>query len=421
MKFSTALRQPTRRKLEHLEKADIVIGLPCYNNETTIANVLETVEKGLTLHFPHHKSLILVTDGGSVDDTREESQELDRIPGIERLTSIYRGIPGKGSAVRAIFEAAHMLQAQVCVLFDSDIRSITTEWVKSMIEPVLNQSYDFITPYYTRYKYDGTITNNIVYSFTRTLYGVRVRQPIGGDFSFSLPLIKQLINKDVWETDVARFGIDIWLTTNAIIHKAKIAQANLGVKIHDVKEPAETLEPMFKQVVKTLFNLMEENENVWKNVHGSTPVPILGPKLNITPQPFTIDVRELVEQFRIGYTYYKEVWKKIISPDIWQYIELLYTKKKNEFIIETEQWVKIMYDLAVAFHHWKGNRKVMIQLMVPLYFAKVASFVNATQEMDNEQAEAFVENQASLYEKHKNYLIQEWGNETHAHDMVPEG
>jgi hypothetical protein len=44
---------------------------------------------------------------------------------------------------------------------------------------------DYIAPYYLRHKYDGTITNGIIYPMTRTLYGKSVRQPIGGEFGFS--------------------------------------------------------------------------------------------------------------------------------------------------------------------------------------------------------------------------------------------
>ena len=238
MRFSTALRQPTRRHLGRLGKADIVIGIPCFNNEETIAHVIKTVEEGLHLNYPEAKCVVIIADGGSVDDTREESEELQDSPWIERIITIYRGLPGKGSALRAIFEATALLEAKVCVLYDSDLRSITPEWVKSMVDAIFKDGVDFVTPYYTRYKYDGTITNNIVYNLTRALYGYRVRQPIGGDFAFSLPLVKKFINKNVWETDVARFGVDIWLTTMAMVNKSKIAQANLGVKIHDVKDPA---------------------------------------------------------------------------------------------------------------------------------------------------------------------------------------
>jgi glycosyltransferase involved in cell wall biosynthesis len=408
MKFSTALRQNTRRRIERLESADIVIGIPCFNNDNTLSHVIKTVENGLALHYPDRRSVVFVADGGSVDDSREEGDGLERSPWIERIVSIYRGIPGKGTAVRAIFEAAYMLNAKVTLLFDSDLRSITTDWVKNMVDAILNDGADFIAPYYTRYKYDGTITNNIVYNLTRALYGYQVRQPIGGDFAFSLPLIKKYLPAEEWETDVARFGIDIWLTTTAMVNKAKIAQANLGVKIHDVKDPAEALGPMFRQVVATLLELMEQNESVWKKVKGSVPVPRVGPDLHIEPKPFEINVEKLINDFKIGYSNWKEIWQKIISPDNFKEIQALIKKDKSNFFLEVDVWAKTLYDLAAAFHHWQGNRQLMVSLMTPLYFARVASFVNRTKDMSNEQAEVVVELQAEVFEKHKDYLIKRW-------------
>jgi hypothetical protein len=90
---------------------------------------------------------------------------------------------------------------------DTDLRSITPEWIELLIKPVLEEDYDYVSPYYMRHKYDGTITNTIVYPLTRALYGKRIRQPIGGDFGFSGRLASFYLDKDVWESDVARFGI----------------------------------------------------------------------------------------------------------------------------------------------------------------------------------------------------------------------
>jgi glycosyltransferase involved in cell wall biosynthesis len=408
MKFSTALRQPTRRRLERLGEADIIVGIPAFNNDSTISHVIKTVEQGLALNYPDRRCVVVVADGGSVDDCREAADELEASPWIERIVSIYRGLPGKGSAVRAIFEAAYLLQAKVCLLFDSDLRSITPDWVKCMADAILSDGVDFVAPYYIRYKYDGTITNNIVYNLTRALYGYRVRQPIGGDFAFSLPLIQKYLPKHEWETDVARFGIDIWLTTIAMVNKSDIAQANLGVKIHDVKDPAEALGPMFRQVVSTLLSMMEEHADIWKNVKGSKAVPIVGPPLKVEPKPFEINIEKLVNDFKIGYNNYKEIWKKIIAEDNWKIIESLASMEVKDFIFKTEIWARILYDLAAAFHHWKGNRQLMLSLMTPLYFARVASFVNRTREMSNEEAEEVVEEQAEVFEQTKDYLIKRW-------------
>lgn len=408
MRFSTALRQPTRRRLERVGGADVVVGIPCFNNDATLDHVVRTVQSGLALHYSDRRGVVVVADGGSVDDSREVADEVESEPGIERFVSIYRGIPGKGSAVRAIFEAAHVLSARACLLFDSDLRSITPDWVKCMADPVLNDGVDFVAPYYTRYKYDGTITNNIVYNLTRALYGYRVRQPIGGDFAFSLPLVRKYLPKEDWETDVARFGIDVWLTTTAMVHEATIAQANLGVKIHDVKDPAEALGPMFQQVVATLLVLMEEHEAVWKRVEGSKPVPIVGPPRSVEPQPFTINVAKLIGDFRVGYGNWKEVWAKIIDEEAWQVVQQLATREEKDFLLGTETWATILYDLAAAFHHGEGNRRLLVSMMTPLYFARVASFVNRTRDMSNAEAEAVVEEQAEVFEKMKGYLAQRW-------------
>jgi glycosyltransferase involved in cell wall biosynthesis len=413
MRFSTALRQPTRRRLERLGEADIMVGIPCFNNDSTIAHVIKTVEEGLHIHYPENRCVVFIADGGSVDDSREEGDELVSSPWMERIISIYRGLPGKGSAVRAIFEAANLLNVKVCLLFDSDLRSITPDWVKCMANAILDDGVDFVAPYYIRYKYDGTITNNIVYNLTRALYGYRVRQPIGGDFAFSQRLIQTYLPRKEWETDVARFGIDIWLTTTAMVNKMSIVQANLGGKIHDVKDPGEALGPMFRQVVATLLSLMEENEQVWKKVKGSQPVPVVGPPLRIEPKPFEINVTKLVNDFKIGYSNYKEIWRKIIKPDNWEVIQKLSKKEESDFLLDTEVWAKVLYDLAAAFHHWQGNRGLMVSLMTPLYFARVASFVNRTYHMSNEEAEAVVEEQAVVFEKTKYYLIQRWDEEAH--------
>ena len=73
----------------------------------------------------------------------------------------------------------------------------------------------FVTPYYNRFKYDGTITNFLCYPVTTSLFGKDIRQPIGGDFGLSIELVEDLLDSPMWELpDVCRFGIDIFETLN---------------------------------------------------------------------------------------------------------------------------------------------------------------------------------------------------------------
>jgi hypothetical protein len=74
------------------------------------------------------------------------AREFEIKPWQEKIVSIYRGPGGKGTALRSVFEAAERLEVQACVVVDSDIRSITTDWVKYLIDPVITGGYQFVAP-----------------------------------------------------------------------------------------------------------------------------------------------------------------------------------------------------------------------------------------------------------------------------------
>jgi len=411
MRFDTALRAYGTKRVEEIEQADLLVGIPCYNNEKTIAHVIQMVSHGLFHHYKGLRSVIMVADGGSTDDTREVAKEFEIKPWQEKIVSIYRGPAGKGSAFRSVFEAAKRLRVKACVVVDSDLRSITSDWIRYLLEPILEKGYHFVSPVYSRYKYDGTITNNIVYNLTRALYGLRIRQPIGGDFAFSGDLAAYYMDQDVWDTDVARYGIDIWMTTNAITNNFKICQSNLGVKIHDAKDPAEALGPMFRQVVHTLFVLMEQNENAWKEVRGSRTVPMFGLRDFLEPDPIKVDLGRLVTEYKTGFRQFKGLYRDLFSPECFEELKNCARKAKTKFVMPVETWVMVLYEIAGTFHRWKHNRTQLVNLVTPLYLGRVASFINRTRNMTSSQAEEIVEEQAQVFEEKKDYLLEVWDKE----------
>jgi glycosyltransferase involved in cell wall biosynthesis len=393
MNYDTALRGYTAKRIEEIDGADILVGIPCYNNENTLAHVIQMVTHGLAKHYKNKRSVIHIADGGSTDDTREVAKEFQIKPWQEKIVSIYRGPGGKGTALRSIFETAERLHVHACAVVDSDLRSITSDWILYLLDPVLSKGYQFVAPVYLRHKYDGTITNNIVYNLTRALYGIRIRQPIGGDFAFSRDVAQFYVDQDVWDTDVARYGIDIWMTTNAVTQGFRICQSNLGVKIHDAKDPGQHLGPMFRQVIWTLFSLMENYEEYWKKVRGSESLESFGYEGAIEPEPVQVDADSMIERFKIGFQQFSSLWKDIFCETCFK---------------ETDAWVRILYELAATFHLWTANRLKLVELVTPLYYARVASFVKQSWDMTSQEAENLVEEQAVKFEKHKDYLIEVW-------------
>ncbi len=408
MEYDTALRGDTAKRIEEIESADILVGIPCYNNEKTIVHVIKMLSNGLNNHYKQERSVIFIADGGSTDDTREAAREVELKPWQEKIVSIYRGPAGKGTALRSVFEAANRLKVQVCGMVDSDLRSITADWVNYLLEPVLEKGYQFVAPVYVRHKYDGTITNNIVYNLTRALYGKRIRQPIGGDFAISRDVAKFYTEQDVWLTDVSRFGIDIWMTTSAIAQGFRICQSNLGAKIHDVKDPGQHLGPMFRQVLSALFYLMERHVGFWKEVKGSEPVETFGFEGYLEPEPVTVNLELMIELFKTGYQQFSPLWKEILSESSFDQIRETTKMDSTEFHLPTDSWVKILYELAATYYLWSINRNKLLDMMTPLYFGRVASFVRQSWDMSSLEAEALVEEQAVKFEDQKDYLITVW-------------
>jgi glycosyltransferase involved in cell wall biosynthesis len=406
-------------QLKEIKETDILVGIPSYNNVRTIGHVVRAVMAGLAKYFPKARAVLVNSDGGSKDGTQEEVKKVGiedfrtiltshPVYPLSKIVTPYHGILGKGSAFRTIFEVSHALNAKTCVVVDSDLRSITPEWIELLIRPIYEEGFDYVAPLYARHKFDGTITNSIVYPLTRILYGKRVRQPIGGDFGFSGELAKFYLNKEVWETDVARFGIDIWMTTLAIAEGYKVCQAYLGAKIHDAKDPGGDLGPMFTQVVSSVFGLMKEYENVWKEVKESQPIPTFGFHYEVGLEPVSVNVERMIGNFRLGVKDLMEIWKKVLLPETALWLESLARLSDEAFSFPQDLWVRTVYDFAISYHKESIHREHLLKSMIPLYLGRVASFVKENQKSSAEEVEEEIESLCQVFEEMKPYLIERW-------------
>lgn len=410
-------------QIPDLTGVDILCGIPTYHSARTIGNVIRAVETGLRKYFPDLTAAIVVSDGGSEDGTADvaqaastkEDEELLLIPRgapfPKRWTLTYPGIPGKGSAFRAIFALAEVTGARACAVFDSDLRSITPAWVDSLLGPVLLSGHDFVAPMYRRFKYDGTITNAIAYPATAALYGRRLRQPIGGDFGFSGALATHWANKEVWESDVARFGIDIWMTTVALVEGFKVCQCQLGAKIHDPKDPSADLAPMFRQVVGSLFALAGRYAKQWPLVRAIEPVPSFGFRVTANPEEVTIKVGRLTWRFIEGYMRYKDVWAAVLARETYTAVTRA-TEEAGErtegFVLPADLWAYIVWDYLVAYNLQEIGAALLLDSLIPLYFARTATFIQETAGEDQEATDHRIDGFADLFLERKDYLAHRW-------------
>jgi glycosyltransferase involved in cell wall biosynthesis len=413
------LREEVRARINEIKEADILVGIPSYNNARTIGHVVKAVQAGFAKYFPDKKCVLMNSDGGSTDGTMdivqstgiEDSHSIllsHRAGPILKIATPYHGIPGKGSAFRTIFAIAGVLNVQACAVVDSDLRSITPEWVELLIKPVIEEGFDYVAPLYHRHKYDGTITNSIVYPLTRALYGKRVRQPIGGDFGFSGKIAKFYLTKDVWETDIAKYGIDIWMTTTAIANNFKSCQSFLGAKIHDPKDPGADLSAMLYQVVGSTLDLMETYPGVWETINGSEPVPTFGFQYAVGLEPVSVNLDRMIDKFKLGVNELTGIWREFLPDEIIDFLSKAGSLSKEQFYIPNEVWVKIIYSFAVAAHKRLINKEHLLKSLTPLYIGKTASFVMETWNSDASEVEEKIESLCISFENNKDFLLANW-------------
>ncbi|MBL8039017.1 MAG: glycosyltransferase [Nitrospira sp.] len=422
------LTAETEDLLDAVHHADILVGIPSFNNAKTIGHVVRAVGAGLAKYFHGYRAVLVNSDGGSTDETPaivahtmvdlEPLFISDRQSTLHRIVTPYHGIPGKGSAFRTIFEIARRLKVKACAVVDSDVRSITPEWMELLLRPIIKEGYDYVAPYYRRHKYDGTITNSIAYPLTRTLYGQEVRQPIGGDFGFTGDLAQHYLEKHVWESDIARFGIDIWMTTEAITNGAKVCQSFLGAKIHDPKDPAADLSSMLRQVVGALFALMEAHAPTWLAVTESRKVPLFGFQYEVGVEPVNVNVERMVDLFHLGLTDLHDIWTRMLSEEVLGQLSQLRDVPARDFRIPDSLWAHIIYDAALAHHRNVLPQEHLLKALTPLYLGKTASFVLDSQGLTTAEAEHLIETLCRTFEKEKEYLVSRWPQSYDVRDVV---
>jgi hypothetical protein len=441
-----------REEIARLERADIMVGIPSFTNAATIGYVVRAAQAGLVQYFPDLRPVVVNSDAGSPDGTGRVVVETEPPDYVERILLVrptnklsrvsltypeVNGSGGKGAALRTIFEMAAALEVQALVVVDSDLRSIGPEWIELLAGPILKGGYDFVAPLYARHKHDGTITNNVTYPLTRALYGLRIRQPIGGDFGVSGDLVRHYLGEGHWTPEVSKFGIDIWMTTLALGGGFAVCQARLGAKVHDPKDPGADLGPMFRQVVTTILRLAVANEDRWRQVRGSHDVPAYGFERVVDPPPLEINVLRLLSEFHSAALTLAATWSEMLSEETANAVIALageagevaehararldadapgaerqstaaMAAAASGFAFPDGTWAKVIYDLVVTAREDPERLEAFVTALVPVYFGRVASAVIENRELSTERAEESVERQAREFERLKPYLLNRW-------------
>ena len=418
MPKETVFQADVQHQIDEIGHTEIIVGLCTHNHSRTVGQVLRAIGSGLEHYFPKRKSIVIVSDGGSTDETMPSVAA--SIPGdrlilfshtlhpVYRINVPYHGLPTKAHCLSSILEIARVLNARVCLVIDPDSQSITPEWVDLMVNPILDEGFDFVAPSYQRHKYDGTLTNSILYPLTRTLYGERIRQPIGQDVAFSQRLAVSFLKQDLWHTQLLANCPGLWMTTVAIAEGFKVCQSLLGAKIQQAKPQGTSLSLMLTQVLGGVFDLMESYQTVWIGVRGSEPSPIFGLPQDVGVEPVKVNTERMIQAFNQGVSDLSCIWEEFLSQDVVRSLKRLASSPLADFCFQDGLWVRTVFEFAAAYHNSRMDRTHIIKSMTPLYLGRTASFVMETFNCTAAEVENRIELLCLEFENLKPYLVECW-------------
>ena len=420
MAEETFLSDEFVRKLTAVGEVDILVGVPTFNNHNTIEQVVNAIQLGLVKYFPRERTVLINPDGGSNDGTPEIVRNasiqdfrtlLSASPlrTLHRITTSYRGVDGRSSAWRIILAAADLLRAKACAVVSPDLESISPEWVEGLVRPVYKEQFDLVTPIYHRHKYDGLLVKNLIAPMVRSVYGIKMREPVGGEFGFSGPLACHYLEQDVWHDETVRTATEFWMTNRAIVDGFRLCQSFLGPKMHAQKSSAQNIVATIQDTVGALFRCMENQESYWlSRTSPAQPVPVFGFEYSSGLEPRRVNRKKMLTMFQNGVEQLAPILETILSTETLKEIQGISQVEEKQFRFPDELWVKTIYEFAASYHHSVFNREHILQALTPLYRGRICSVVLGDHRADAERIEKNLEALCQEYEKLRPRLVERW-------------
>jgi hypothetical protein len=398
------LKQEIVEKCKKMKPIDIMVGVLCKDVEATILNVLNVINEGLYRYFPDHRLAIVVSDGYSSDKTREVIDLFQPYNSIDMIVTedITKG--GKGAGVMTIIEIAHETESKSIILMDGDLLSVKPAWIQTIANPIVYGRADLTVPYYIRDKNDGVITNNLVYPFTRALYGIDIRQPIAGEYALSKNLYELLRKHTLFPPD---FGIDIFILTVAAAEGMYVKEGLFSLKIHESTthylEPEKFLIPMFRKVTESMFELAKFYEINWKSKPSIWRAKFHRESFSQKPIPIQINVVDLKKSFESEFKSTKDRMKQFLPQKI---IDDLDDIANNDRNLNSDLWAEIVYNHAAAYKNIQDEKDKysLLDSLKTLWIGRFVSYATEVDGMDINEAEKIIQDQARIFEEKFEYL-----------------
>ena len=199
-------------EVDRLTDLDIVVLIPCYNEEATIARVVESFRKQLPA------ATVYVYDNNSSDRTVEVAEQSGAVVRREKQQ-------GKGHVVRRMFSD---IDASIYILVDGD-DTYESERIQTMLETFMHDHCDMlngrrVTEIAAAYRFGHQFGNRLLTGIVNWIFGKRCDDILSGYRIFSRRFVKS------FPALSTGFEIETELTVHALSLNMPIAEVDTQYK-----------------------------------------------------------------------------------------------------------------------------------------------------------------------------------------------
>ena len=350
----------------------IAVCVPTYNESDIIETTIKKIDNGLEYYNSTYETYIVNCDN-STDETGKIFQELKT---KSKKVYIKSNQIGKGINLINFFKFCKENNIDYAITLDADVISMKVNWIRGFLDKLINANFNYVVPSYKRSRFEGSTTNQFAYPLLYALTGKRIRQPIGGDFAFDKNYIDYII-KQPYNDAIKKYGIDIYMTLNAIYGNFNITSIDLDKKIH--KPSFGKMYSMFQQVLEgAIYTIKNQKKSILNNQEDDN----YHQNINLIRSRKFVHKDEANELLNNSY-------KKLKRKDIHYLNSFGYNGGK---IINDTEWENIMYALIKKIINEEDVKNVDLESFVDIFIIRAVSYWNRAQKVSAIDAEKIITN-----------------------------
>jgi len=401
---------PAQQEAKSIERADLVVGILTdldAEGMTALVDALRTLPGSLRIAVVESDDRNHPAALGS--SSPADSPAVFVVPSpLARPSGPGAGPLSMAAAYHSIFTTSEKLQSRGCCILASKLESAAPERACRLIGPLVEGDIDLVVPHYARHRFEGLLNSSIIAPLTRSLYGKRLRNPMGPDFGVSRRLLEKIVET---ERDGRTGGNGLHplasLAPAALCHNLQITEVHFGGRVYRPSDWSNT-SSLLTEVLGPVFLDIERNAAFWQRTRASVAVPAIGEPVPLREEAASIDTTRLLDSFALGNRELQEIWGLVLPPATLFELRKLARLPREQFRMPDELWARIVYDFTLAHRLRTINRDHLLKSMTPLYLGWVASYAHDL-EMDHFIGpDQRLERLALAFEAEKPYFVSRW-------------